>query len=226
MTVYVVLILIASAFPVFATGAGETEEPPLEALIVGHRSEPTTLDPHARPAADDLHVLNHLYEGLVRFQDDSLSVEPALARSWEVSADGLTYTFYLRTGVTFHDGTPFNADAVRFNVERMIAGNHRLFGTGPLSLPFSDSGLTGRAFSTNTPFSFLFRRRFRRFSHSSRLRRGSSYRRRLFVDTVQPTDEIPPEPVRFALSNGIGTGRLRCPPSIGIGGLERAPRSL
>jgi peptide/nickel transport system substrate-binding protein len=148
---YVVLMLIATAVPVFATGAGEVEEPDREALIVGLLAEPTTLDPHAGPAPGDLHILVNLYEGLVRFQDDSFSVEPALAQSWEVSADGLRYTFYLRKGVTFHDGTPFNAAAVQFNVERMINGNHRLFGTGPLAMPFSDSGLTdARVLDENT----------------------------------------------------------------------------
>jgi len=43
-----------------------------------------------------------------------------LAESWEISGDGLTYTFHLRHDVTFHDGTPFNADAVRVNLERVV----------------------------------------------------------------------------------------------------------
>ncbi len=60
-----------------------------------------------------------LYDRLVTF-DPELNIVPQLATSWETSEDGRTWTFHLREGVTFHDGTPFNADAVKFNVERML----------------------------------------------------------------------------------------------------------
>ncbi|HEX3812917.1 MAG TPA: ABC transporter substrate-binding protein [Mycobacteriales bacterium] len=63
-----------------------------------------------------------LYDGLTRFDLDQSSktptVVPDLATSWTTSADGKTWTFHLRKGVTFHDGTPFNADAVIFNLNR------------------------------------------------------------------------------------------------------------
>jgi len=58
-----------------------------------------------------------IYEGLVAF-DENMVVYPSLAESWEVSEDGLTWTFHLREGVTFHDGTPFDSEAVRINFER------------------------------------------------------------------------------------------------------------
>ena len=45
---------------------------------------------------------------------------PGLATSWAVAADGVTYTFHLRQGVMFHDGTPFDAEAVKFNWDRML----------------------------------------------------------------------------------------------------------
>jgi peptide/nickel transport system substrate-binding protein len=59
------------------------------------------------------------YEPLIRLYFDG-TIEPRLATKWEASADGLSYTFYLRKGVKFHDGTDFNAQAVKFNFDAMI----------------------------------------------------------------------------------------------------------
>jgi peptide/nickel transport system substrate-binding protein len=54
-------------------------------------------------------VILSVYEGLLKYKPDSTEVVPSLAESWEVSPDGLTYTFHLRTGVKFHDGTRLDA---------------------------------------------------------------------------------------------------------------------
>lgn len=64
-------------------------------------------------------VLGMIYEPLVRYGADG-TIVPALATSWEISTDGLTYTFQLRQDVTFHDGTPFNAEAVKWNLDRWV----------------------------------------------------------------------------------------------------------
>lgn len=68
-------------------------------------------------------VLTHLYDGLVRFNplDGLQTIIPSLATSWEISDDGLTYTFTLREGVAFHDGEPFTADDVAATFNRAIA---------------------------------------------------------------------------------------------------------
>jgi len=63
---------------------------------------------------------NLIFEGLVRYSDDDFSIEPALATSWQVKDNGLTWVFQLRNEVTFHDGTPFNAAAVKFHFERIL----------------------------------------------------------------------------------------------------------
>ncbi len=68
-------------------------------------------------------VLDLLYEPLVRYDSDG-GIQPSLAESWDISDDGLTWTFNLRQGVTFHDGTPFSAEAVKWNMERWV-GNDR-----------------------------------------------------------------------------------------------------
>jgi ABC-type transport system substrate-binding protein len=61
----------------------------------------------------------YMFDGLTRFTPDA-KVVPGLAKSWEVSADGLTYTFHLRTGVKFHDGQPFSAKNVIFTFQRVL----------------------------------------------------------------------------------------------------------
>jgi peptide/nickel transport system substrate-binding protein len=60
------------------------------------------------------------YEGLLKYKPDSTEIIPSLAQSWEVSPDRLTYTFHLRTGVKFHDGTPLDAQAVKTSFQRRL----------------------------------------------------------------------------------------------------------
>ncbi|MEO1612994.1 MAG: ABC transporter substrate-binding protein, partial [Pseudomonadota bacterium] len=90
-------------------------------INVGMQLEPPVLDPTAGAAAaiDEI-VYANLFEGLVRFAEDG-SVKPGLAESWEISDGGLVYTFALREGVTFHDGTTFDADDVVFALTRIAA---------------------------------------------------------------------------------------------------------
>jgi peptide/nickel transport system substrate-binding protein len=78
-----------------------------------------TMDPHLSGAKIDRQPYQSIYDKLVD-TDEQLTVVPMLATSWTVSPDGRTVTFKLRRGVTFHDGTPFNAEAVRVNFERML----------------------------------------------------------------------------------------------------------
>jgi peptide/nickel transport system substrate-binding protein len=69
-------------------------------------------------------VVNNIFEGLVKYKAGTTSIEPCLATSWEISADGKEITFHLRKGVKFHDGTDFNADAVVFSFARQYDPNH------------------------------------------------------------------------------------------------------
>ena len=59
-----------------------------------------------------------MFEGLVTLEAGTTEVVPGLAEEWEISDDGKEYTFHLQDGVTFHDGTDFNAEAVCFNFDR------------------------------------------------------------------------------------------------------------
>lgn len=85
--------------------------------------DPQALDPALVNDFGSLELCANLYEGLFRFVGDTCEVEPCLAESCEVTDDGLTYTFHLRSGVTFHDGTAFDANAVVVNFERQMNGN-------------------------------------------------------------------------------------------------------
>jgi peptide/nickel transport system substrate-binding protein len=90
---------------------------------------------------NDFRILMNVYDGLVRYKDGTLEVEPALADSWTISADGTEYTFNLRSGISFHDGSAFDADAVKFNFDRMLDENHPYHDTGPFPLSFFFSAI-------------------------------------------------------------------------------------
>jgi peptide/nickel transport system substrate-binding protein len=130
------LIVAAAAACIMALSPAANAQTPQNVVVVGQIAEPQSLDPHAVTATNDFRILVNMYDGLVRFADGTLEVEPALAEGWDISEDGLTYTFQLRQGVTFHDGTPFNAEAVKFNFDRMLDEAHPFHNTGPFPLAF------------------------------------------------------------------------------------------
>ncbi|MFP1633394.1 ABC transporter substrate-binding protein [Zhengella sp. ZM62] len=106
------LLVLASGVSAFAARSD---------LVLGIVLEPPHLDPtgSAAAAVDEV-VYANVFEGLTRIGPDG-QVMPALAESWEISGDGKTYTFKLRTGVKFHDGTEFNAEDVKFSLDRARA---------------------------------------------------------------------------------------------------------
>ena len=88
-------------------------------LKVGLQADPTALDPQKQSLTAIWHAVEQIYNGLTRVKPD-LSIEGALAESWEISDDGITYTFKLRPGVLFQDGTPLKASDVKFTFERLV----------------------------------------------------------------------------------------------------------
>ena len=89
-------------------------------LVFGRGGDSVGLDPAYETDGNSFMICDNIYEALVAYKDESTALEPGLAESWKISPDGLTYTFKLRKGVKFHDGTPFNADAVVFSIGRMM----------------------------------------------------------------------------------------------------------
>ncbi len=96
---------------------------PKDAVTIGMTLEPPTLDPTSGAAQAIREVaLQNIFEGLVKV-DRSGKLQPCLAESWEIAADNVTYRFKLRNGATFHDGTPFTAEQVKFSFERAVAAD-------------------------------------------------------------------------------------------------------
>ncbi|SFN03967.1 ABC transporter substrate-binding protein [Thermodesulforhabdus norvegica] len=107
---------------VFSGVVGASEEKPRYGgtLVFGRGGDSVGLDPAFETDGNSFMVCDNVYEQLVAYADESTDIIPGLAESWEISADGLTYTFHLRKGVKFHDGTDFNADAVVFSLGRQM----------------------------------------------------------------------------------------------------------
>ncbi len=114
-----------------ATEAPSSDEPSEGGtIVVGLQAEPTTLDSQQISDYNSHRAAYGIYDMLLRFKDESTEVEPGLAERWEISDDGLVYTLYLRQGIKFHDGTDFNAEAVKFNIDRQIDPDHPYHDTG------------------------------------------------------------------------------------------------
>lgn len=88
---------------------------------IGQASDIQSLDPWSATDDATITVLRQIYEGLVDLEPGGFKIVPKLAQSWSTSADGRVWTFRLRPGVRFHDGTPLDASAVVFNFERARA---------------------------------------------------------------------------------------------------------
>jgi len=95
-----------------------------DVLVFARGGDSESLDPGSTTDGESSRVTKQVLEGLLDFDKESFDVVPGLAHDWEVSDDGLNYTFYLEEGVTFHDGTDFNAEAVKTNFERWSDPEH------------------------------------------------------------------------------------------------------
>ncbi|MCR4430031.1 MAG: ABC transporter substrate-binding protein [Tepidanaerobacteraceae bacterium] len=94
-----------------------------DTMVIAYDDQPTTLDPHIAYDPESLTAISQVYEGLVTYKGSSSEVIPQLAERWEVTDNGKVWTFYLRKGVKFTDGTPFNAEAVKISFERLLKIN-------------------------------------------------------------------------------------------------------
>ena len=130
------LVLIALSLQIVTLGF--TQEPGGD-LIVGIRFDDFgTLDIHVTPLTQTAYVAGHIFDKLIYLDPDG-NLTPWLATAWEPNSDSTQWTLTLRDDVSFHDGTPFNAEALKLNFDRMVdpATNSRT--AGPLLGPYASS---------------------------------------------------------------------------------------
>lgn len=114
---------LAAAVAGIALVVAGTVPAPAEAktrFVFANESDYDTVDPHAAFDVGRVAVRLNLYDGLMRWQDNPAKLEPWIAESHTISPDGLTYTFKMRKGVKFHDGSDVTADDVVYSMERIL----------------------------------------------------------------------------------------------------------
>jgi peptide/nickel transport system substrate-binding protein len=93
-------------------------------------AEPTSMDIASGTGQHNYAVMNNVFENLLEYEPTSFATKPALAESYDVSDDGMVYTFHLRDGVMFHDGTTMDAEAVQFSYQRIMDPDNEYFKLG------------------------------------------------------------------------------------------------
>ena len=116
-----IALLLAFVFVVALTGTALAADPVKGGtLVFGRGGDSVGLDPAYETDGNSFMVCDNIFEALVFYKDESTALEPGLAESWDISKDGKTYTFKLRKGVKFHDGTEMDANSVVFSIGRMM----------------------------------------------------------------------------------------------------------
>ncbi|MBL4953573.1 ABC transporter substrate-binding protein [Neobacillus sp. OS1-32] len=105
----------------------DSSAPAKDTLVYGRGGDSVSLDPITTTEGETFKVTINIFETLLNYGEQDTTIHPGLAEKWKVSDDGLQYTFHLRQGVKFHDGTDFNADAVIYNFNRWMNGNEKQF---------------------------------------------------------------------------------------------------
>ena len=147
-----------TAAPAEETTTTAAPAPALSEVVFGLSGDPDTLDPHTTIAGNAWIALCNIFDGLTMLDYSSLEAPvplmAGLAESWDISSDGTTYTFNLRQGVTFHDGTPWNSEAAVFNFRRWFdEGFEHYFETANATVAGSSAvsrATTGQV-TTNSP---------------------------------------------------------------------------
>src|SRR6186997_2242112 len=113
-------IVLLLAVALCLGGCGSTGAPSRHEIVDSRDTyDPRSMDPALSTDVPTGRAVAYIFDGLTRFTPDA-KVVPGLAKSWDVSPDGITYTFHLRSGVKFHNGTPFTAKSVVSTFMRVL----------------------------------------------------------------------------------------------------------
>lgn len=125
------VLLLASVVLFSFTSCGKSGDKAGGVLVFGRSGDAVGLDPGRETDGESFFIADNVYENLVEFVNGTTDIQPCLAEKWDVSANGLEFTFHLRKGVKFHDGTDFNADAVVYSLARQFKKDHPAYKYGP-----------------------------------------------------------------------------------------------
>ncbi len=130
--VHIVLVASMAALPA-CRGGGDADDAPTRRTLIDSRDtdDPRSLDPAHSTDVPTGRAVAYVFDGLVRFTADA-RVEPSLAERWTTSPNGRVYTFHLRRGVRFHDGTPFVARHVVRSFHRVLSEGTRAWPLYPI----------------------------------------------------------------------------------------------
>ncbi len=123
--------LSASGATMFMAGCGGSSDSGSSAggtadtITFAQGADPRGLDPAYCDDGESAKIMENIYENLLTYEDDSNELKNVLATDYQMSDDGLEYTFTLQEGVTFHDGAAFNAEAVKKSIDRQLEGSGR-----------------------------------------------------------------------------------------------------
>jgi len=121
-----ILMVVALLFTITGCGGSDNGGEAKDSLTIGIDSDAVALDPLRVNDTLTMSILSNVYEPLVRMNNDQ-EIVPALAEKWDVSDDGLEYTFTIRTDATFHNGDPITAEDVKYSLEAAAESSY----TGP-----------------------------------------------------------------------------------------------
>jgi len=115
----VLILVIAGVYYYTQIYLPQYEEERQRLLTLNTEAAPADLDPALAIDTDSYMVITNIFDGLTKYERGTTEIEPNLATSWDIP-DPVTFIFTLREGVTFHDGTPFNAESVKYSFDRVI----------------------------------------------------------------------------------------------------------
>ena len=135
------LIMLSAAISLLSA-AGLAQGNDIEIVFAEDRVDHATYDPRVTQSRHEEQVIAQVFDSLLS-ADENGNVHPALAKAWQVSEDGLSYTFQLRDDVTFHDGTPFDAEAVKFTFDTIVDPELGSQGAVDIIGPYSSTEVLG-----------------------------------------------------------------------------------